>query len=307
MVSFIVPAYKAEKTIKRCLDSILNQQESGIDFEVIVVDDGSKDKTKEIIEKYPAKLKKKINYFWKRNGGVSDARNYGVKKAKGDYIIFVDSDDYINKRLLLDIRKYINKGIELIKWNPMWIYEGELEKIYQPVPDTFESLTGEEGFNRLWYKDPMLCCLWNYCFKKELIMEFPKGMLHEDYATIPLMILRAKTFTHIDKYEYFYVQTDNSIMRGSDETKEKKKLEDYLVHTDNLLKQIKEENVSEYTKENMGILCANALLVSYKGIVHGNNMKFFKEELKKRKISKLILPRDFKQLVKRNLIRIKFA
>ena len=306
MVSFIVPAYKAEKTIKRCLDSIVNQQESGVDFEVIVVDDGSKDKTKEIIEKYPAKQRKLINYFWKKNGGVSDARNYGVKKAKGDYIIFVDSDDYISKRLLLDIRKYINKRVDLIKWNPMWIYEGELDRVQQPIPDTFEGITGEDGFNRLWYKDPMMCCAWNYCIKRNLVMEFPVGRYHEDYATTPLMMLKAKTFTHIDKYEYYYVQTDDSIMRSSDEEKEKKKLEDYLVNTDNLLEKVKEEKVSDYTKENMGIYCANSLLTAYKGIVNDTNMKFFKAELKKRKIYKLILPRNFKQLLKRNLIRFKF-
>ena len=102
MISFIVPAYNATKTIKKCLDSLLNQSNTKLDYEIIVVDDGSTDDTAELIkEKYGASLLNgQLRLYSKENGGLSDARNFGVTKASGDYYIFVDSDDFVENTLL---------------------------------------------------------------------------------------------------------------------------------------------------------------------------------------------------------------
>ena len=87
-VSFIVPVYNGEKTIERCIKSLLNQEENDINYEIIVVNDGSNDKTKDILEKYSNEIKI-VN---KKNGGLSDARNVGMKEAKGEYFIFVENE-----------------------------------------------------------------------------------------------------------------------------------------------------------------------------------------------------------------------
>ena len=97
LVSVIVPCYNGEKDIERCLNSIVNQTYKKI--EVIVVDDGSKDNSKELIKEYVNNYPN-VNYYYKKNGGLSSARNFGLKKATGDYIAFVDSDDYIDLKML---------------------------------------------------------------------------------------------------------------------------------------------------------------------------------------------------------------
>ena len=236
MISFIIPAYNAGKTIGRTINSIINQEGTSENYEIIVVDDGSDDDLKERVEEF--KNDKRIKYFYKDNTGVSDTRNYGVNQAIGEYIIFVDSDDYISKTLLKDIEPYINQNIDLIKWKPIFVDEnGNILK--KEESNTFNKVSGEKGFNLLFGKDNLIDCLWNYAIKKELILEFPKGMYHEDFATMPLMILKAKTMVSINKYEYYYVQSQNSIMRNKNEEMERKKLQDKLVHFDNLLKESK--------------------------------------------------------------------
>ena len=103
--SFIVPVYNTEKYLKKCLDSLVNQTYK--DFEIIVVNDGSTDKSSNIISKYQKKYKN-IIVIDKENEGLSMARNRGVQKSSGKYIIFVDSDDYVSNKLLEEVDKKID-------------------------------------------------------------------------------------------------------------------------------------------------------------------------------------------------------
>ena len=153
MISFIVPAYNAKKTIKKCLESLLNQSNTKLDYEIIVVDDGSTDDTAELIkEKFgESLLNGKIRLYSKENGGIADTRNFGVSKASGDYIIFVDSDDFVEHTLLHDIEQYITNGVELIKWKANITYKeaGDYIDKSQEICPTFDLCIGEEGFNKL--------------------------------------------------------------------------------------------------------------------------------------------------------------
>lgn len=97
-ISVIIPVYNTEKYIDKCINSVLQQD---LETEIIVVNDGSTDNSKKIIEKY----KDKIIYLEKENGGLSDARNYGLKYATGEYVAFLDSDDFIEKGFIFKIRK----------------------------------------------------------------------------------------------------------------------------------------------------------------------------------------------------------
>ena len=96
-VSVIVPVYNVEAYLDKCLNSLVNQTLKEI--EIIVVNDGSKDNSEKIIEKYKEKYPEKIKYYKKENGGLSSARNYGLKYAIGEYVAFVDSDDYVDLKM----------------------------------------------------------------------------------------------------------------------------------------------------------------------------------------------------------------
>ena len=105
-VSIIIPVYNGEKYIEKCLASVLDQKYES--KEIIVINDGSTDNTEEILKKYIGK----IRYFKKSNTGLSDTRNFGIGKAHGSYIMFLDSDDYLEKNLLTKLKPYIDKNIE---------------------------------------------------------------------------------------------------------------------------------------------------------------------------------------------------
>ena len=299
MISFIIPTYNSANTIKRAIDSILNQS-TDLEYEIIVVDDGSTDNTEEVVKYY--ENDERIKYYNKDNSGVADTRNYGVKMATGDYIIFVDSDDYISENLLKDVEVYILQETELIKWNVTFVDEKQNE-ILKPESVSFEKVTGEHGFNNLFGIDNLLDCLWNYAIKKELMIEFPSGTYHEDFAIMPLIILNAKSFVSIDKREYFYVQSENSIMREKNSEKTRKKLQDKLKHFDNLIKEVNKMDLQKMTKENFGIYAVNSLLAVVKDL-DGEDKTFYKKELKKRKIWRYIKIRNLKQLLKKCIIAI---
>lgn len=302
MISFIIPTYNAEKTIDNTINSILMQEKSDIEYEIIVVNDGSTDNTDKVMQKFNENTK--VKYFTKENKGVADTRNYGVNKASGEYIIFVDSDDYISKDLLKDIESYIRQGIELIKWNPIFVDENKNE-LTRSTNIVFEDVTGEQGFNLLFGKDNLIDCLWNYAIKKEIMLKFPTGTYHEDFAVMPLIMLKAKSMTAIDKYEYYYVQSKNSIMRNENKDNTIKKLQDKLNHYDNLIKEANNMKLEKVTKENLAIFATNALLVVVPELER-ENKRWFKKGLKTRNIAKNIKVRNFKQLIKRLILEIKY-
>ena len=297
MISVIITAYNAEKTIEKCLNSILDTKYN--DYEIILVNDGSTDNTDKIIELFASD---KIKYYKKENTGVADSRNFGIDKAKGDYITFVDSDDYVSSNYFENIDKYINGGIDIIKRKAIIVKDNKEEKIKGA---TFNVTTGEDAFNKLCFTDKYLDTLWSYIIKKSLFIDnnlyFEKGRFHEDFGLLPLLILKAKKMVSLDDYVYYYVQTDNSIMREKNINKTIKKAKDALYHYDNILNTIKKYNLSEITKENVRIYLTNAILLKVKEL-NGKEQKWYIKELKNRKIYKNIKVRNIKQLIKKILL-----
>ena len=294
MISIIITAYNAEKTIEKCLNSILDTQYN--DYEIILVNDGSTDNTEKIIELFASD---KIKYYKKENTGVADSRNFGIDKAKGDYITFVDSDDYVSSNYFEGIDKYINEGIDIIKRKGIIVNKNNQEKI---KGDTFDITTGEDAFNKLCFTDIYLDTLWSYIIKKSLLIDnnlyFEKDRFHEDFGLLPLLILKANKIVSLDNYVYYYVQTDNSIMRENNIDKTIKKAKDALYHYDNILKTIENYNLSNFTKENVRIYCTNAILLKVKEL-KGKEQKWYIKELKNRKVYKNIKVRNIKQLIKK--------
>jgi len=303
-VSFLIPAYNAGTTINRTLASILNQHPSTLDYEIIVADDGSMDNTKEVVKKYldnPA-----VKYFFKENEGIATTRNFLAEKAEGEYLIYVDSDDYISETLLQDIQGCVKAECDLIKWNPI-IEDEYLKEIDSPKNKIVGIMSGEEAFNKLYGVDPLLESVWNYAIRRDKVLHFPDGAYHEDFATMPLIILGCDKVAILPDSEYYYVQTAYSITRGNDNDLIAKRLKDILTAFDNLLLATKTLPIEKKTKENVAIFGVNSLLSTKRELKRNAEMnEFFTKELKKRHISKYIKVRGVKQLFKKILLAIKY-
>jgi len=302
-ISVIVPIYNAEKYIARCLDTILIGAKDNL--EIVLINDGSTDKSEEIIKTYLGRYKAKIKYIKKENGGVADTRNVGLEKATGDYIIFVDADDYIDKDLFEKLQPYMEKDIEIIKYKAI-IETEEEEQIGQYEGPTFDTTTGEEAFSKLCFEDEMVDALWVYAYKRELFIKnnikFIKNTEHEDFGLIPLIILKAKTFISTDIQGYHYVQSTNSITRNNDYPKTVKKVFDTLIHYDNMIEKIEKYQIGKKAKEDVKIFFTNSIILRINDLKKEDKKRFIKE-IKKRKMYKNIKARNAKQLLKRIILR----
>lgn len=215
-VSVIVPIYKVEKYLNRCVDSILSQTFK--DFEIILVDDGSPDKCGEICEAY-AKKNNNIKVIHKENGGLSDARNAGLEVAAGKYIVFVDSDDYIDSNMI-DIlyRRLVDTGADMTICNYLYVDEDETPmpeyNEFLAIEDTtytgMQVLYGATTKGRIYF---VTAC--NRMYKRELWKDirFPKGKLFEDDHVFHKLCLKCDLVAGVSKPLYFYRQRYGSIVR----------------------------------------------------------------------------------------------
>ena len=303
-VSVIVPVYNVEKYIKKCLDSLISQTLK--DIEIIIVNDGSTDKSQEIINEYVKEYPNLLQSYVKENGGLSDARNFGLEKANGNYICFVDSDDYLDINLLEQLTKYMDLEADMIKYKMVKVNENynEIEKIDGPV---FEELKGEDAFNTLYGRDIMLQPAWLYLYKKSFLDEnnfkYPVGMFHEDFATTALLMVKAKRVVSTNIYGYYYCQSNESITRGNDEEKKLKRSMDMLKHYDSMKEQIENINISERTKENIKIYYTNNIILKVEDL-NSQNKKIYINEIKKRNMLKNIKARNAKQFLKKIILNI---
>lgn len=302
-VSVIVPIYNVERQLRRCLESLINQTNNNI--EIILVNDGSTDNSGKIAKEYSEKYKQKIRYYEKENGGLSDARNYGVKKARGKYISFVDSDDYVNEKLYQHLKKYMEQKYDLIKFKITKVNE-ESQVIDINNSPIFYNKNGEEAYEILYCNDQMTDVAWAYVYEREFFVnyqfEYPKGMYHEDFGLTSLVILQAKKVASTDIDGYYYVQTEKSITRGNAKNAYKRNM-DLFKHYDNMIEKIKKYDISEKSKDNIKIYYTNSIILAVQNL-NGKEKKKYIKEIRKRKIFKNIKIRNIKQLFKRILLNI---
>lgn len=304
-ISIIVPIYNVEKQISRCIESLLKQENENLQIEIILVNDGTKDNSGKIAKEYAEKNRDKIIYLEKENGGLSDARNFGVKYATGTYLAFVDSDDYISENLYSSLIEFMNQKYDLIKIKATRVNENgdEIEENYSPE---FYEATGEKAFDILYRSDKMTEIAWIYIYRTDFFknngFEFAKGLYHEDFGLIPLIILKAKKVASTKVGTYFYVQTQNSITRG-DNSKKIKRAEDLLKHYDNMIKEIEKYDISEKSKQNIKIYFTNCILI-YVNNLQGIYRKNFIKQIKNRKMIKNIKVKNLKQLIKRIILNL---
>lgn len=209
VISVIVPVYNVEKYVSKCLDSILNQTFN--DIEIIVVDDGSTDGSGVICDKY-AQRDKRIKVFHKENGGLSSARNYGIDRAKSDYIGFVDSDDYID----FDMYEVL---LDLILKNDADVSMCRLSDVYPTTKITKDSDTdrfivnNEEAIKIVLEGRINTVSAINKLYKKTLFnkVRYPVGKIAEDAFVIVKLLQQCRRVAITTEKKYYYIHRFDSI------------------------------------------------------------------------------------------------
>ena len=203
-VSVIVPVYNTEKYLRKCLDSLVNQDFS--DYEIVIVNDGSTDNSESIIKEYVSKYDF-IKSFTKENGGLSSARNYGIDKASGNYLAFVDSDDYVESNYLKELYESITKNkSDIAVCEFSYVYsDGNVIRSYSNLNYTDDSL-------KKYLLTPPMAPI--RLFKKELFekIKFKEGIYYEDLELCPKLIKFAKKVSFVDLSLYNYLMRNSSIM-----------------------------------------------------------------------------------------------
>ena len=251
-ISIIVPFYNVENYIEKCLQSLVNQTLE--DIEILLVNDGSQDNSEMIAKQFVEKYPNKIIYLKKENGGLSDARNYAIPYAKGEYIAFLDSDDYVETNMYEEMyNKAKEENLDYVECDFLWEY-----------PDKTLESKGKQYNNKKEMFIHTRVVAWNKLIKREIVqdnhLEFPKGYRYEDveffYKLLPLIHhygIVQKPFIH-------YVQRENSI--SNVQNTRTKEIIDILEHvityykTNNLFGEYEKE--IEYTYARY-ILCSSML------------------------------------------------
>ena len=215
-VSIIVPVYKVEKYLRKCIDSIINQTLK--DIEIILVDDGSPDKCGKICDEYAAK-DTRIKVIHKENGGLSSARNAGMEVAEGEYIGFVDSDDWIESDMYMTLwqkAKDINADLVNCDYfrNNDRIKTNIQKNIVYDKKCIDELLTTSNSNKVLWF-------VWRNIYRRELIndynIHFMEGNVIEDSPFNLLFLLNCNKICSIDSAFYHYIENPDSIMMSKDQ------------------------------------------------------------------------------------------
>ncbi|APF23258.1 glycosyltransferase family 2 protein [Clostridium butyricum] len=317
LVSVIVPVYNVDKYIGECFESLSNQTYSNL--QIIVVDDGSNDNSLNIIESYTNKFNE-IIVLSQKNKGVSEARNLALKYAKGEYVLFVDPDDYLDNTM---IEKLLKKGLEFksdiimcgfclyydtySSKNKVNLYKLEEKNIY-----TAEKIIDEILNQRI------QCHLWNKMFKKELLIKinfkFESGRYIQDMFPVFKAISLSKSISYVNESLYYYRQVPTSTIHKNN----LKLAEDYYYAVDSVIKYInvdkklmvKAESLGTFKNISMLILILqlmnaneytnfkNFKISKYNNLLTGNNCVFNKNLSIKNRIKIVLIKLDIYKLLK---------
>lgn len=276
-ISIIVPVYNTEKHLAKCLETLVNQTID--DIEILVINDGSTDNSDKIVKEFENKYPEKIKSFTKTNGGLSDARNYGIERATGEFIGFVDSDDYVDTdmfKTMYDIAKQEN--LDFVECDFCFKYpnyeKDDIGKQYKDFEDYFV------------YGRVMAC---NKIFKRNIIVEnnilFPINLNYEDIEFFYKFILHIKKSKKIDKVFYYYNQREDSIINTQNS-----KNEDIIRILDNVVNYYKRNNVYGIYISELEYLYTRLLLGS-------SFLRIIK--IKDKKIKAKLLNKNYEELNKK--------
>ncbi|WP_080146745.1 glycosyltransferase family 2 protein [Marinilactibacillus piezotolerans] len=283
LVSIIVPTYNVERYVEECLDSILNQTYSNL--EIIVIDDGSTDATPYLLEPYRSKLSLTLN---KTNQGQGAVRNQGIKAASGEYILFVDSDDWIEPKTVSSlVQKAIQTEADLVRFNGQSFFEGgtaiseEGKYDFSAVLSPDQIYSNEESLVKNQKAYSASPCL--YLVRKDLLEEhrilFPEGILHEDEYFTTQVFLHTKRMCYVDQAYYHRRYRVASTMTEQTPLHKKRSFESYL----KVFKLLENEYQSDQYTEKQKNFLKRQLLSIYNGLQQSKVEPELKKELQKLK------------------------
>ena len=267
-VSIIVPFYNVEGYIEKCLDTLVNQTLE--DIEIILVNDGSIDKSIEIVNKFLRRYPEKLVYLEKGNGGLSDARNYAIPYAKGEYVAFLDSDDYVEKDMYEEMYNLAKKEeSDMVECDFYWEY-----------PDKQKEDIGVIYHDKNEMIEKIRVVAWNKLIKREILekseVRFPKGYRYEDTEFTYKLIPYIEKVSFLKNPCIHYVQREGSISNSQNERT--KEIFDVLDH---VIEYYKEKDIYEkYQKELEYIYVRYAFCSSLLRIVKIKDDKLQKKLLK---------------------------
>lgn len=271
-VSVIVPVYNVEPYLDKCLNTLVNQTLKKI--EIIIVNDGSKDNSEKIIEKYLKKYPEKIKYIKKANGGLSSARNEGLKYASGEYIGFVDSDDYVSLNTFnLMYKKAKEKNFDLVVCNLNYVYESKTKMVSAGLDKDLEN--EDEVKKNIVFLYP---AVWNKLYKKEILdsLKFKEGIWYEDVEFNFRVYPRVKSIGYVDKPLIQYVQRESSISKTID-----KRLFNYLDNFNGLIRYYQDNNLYNKYYFELEYSYVRYLYATFiKQLSYTNDKELFKEGVK---------------------------
>ena len=245
-LSIVVPIYKVEPYLRKCVDSLLNQDLPTEDYEIILVDDGSPDCCGEICDEYVSKYGN-IRVVHRKNGGLSAARNSGIEIAQGKYIQFVDSDDYLEPNVLKTlIEKMERDNLDILRFNYQNVNENyevfEPNKVSKPFVDYRDEIC--DGLTFLNERLGFACYAVQFMLKRDLLSErelfFKEGIHFEDMEWTPRVLLQACRVTSVSLMVYDYYVRVGSITKSTDKAKKQKSLHDRMDLLDAMQQQEKE-------------------------------------------------------------------
>lgn len=210
-ISVIVPIYKVEDYLHRCVESIINQTYTNL--EIILVDDGSPDNCSKICDEY-AEKDSRIKVIHKKNGGLSDARNAGLLIATGEYISFIDSDDYIDINMYKSIITYMEKhDLDIAECGIKHVYSNKIKQD-DKLDKSIHVFNSEDALKELMLERRLHQTVWNKLYKTKLIKNifFEKGKIHEDEFWTYKVFMNAEKIGFLDEYLYYYIHREGSIM-----------------------------------------------------------------------------------------------
>ena len=211
-VSIIVPVYQVESYLRKCLNSLVNQTLQEI--EILIINDGSPDNSHLIIDEFQKKYPLKIKAFSKENGGLSDARNFGLDQATGAFIGFVDSDDEVSNSMFEELYSLaIKHDAEMVICNLQKVDQhGNVTRRLPQIPNMPEKIDLRENFSVFADLSYFAC---NKIFNRNLFenSRFKEGVHFEDIQLIPQLVLKCKTIAQTQNYHYHYLERSDSITK----------------------------------------------------------------------------------------------
>lgn len=293
--SIIIPVYNVEKYLKKCIDSVLNQTYQ--DFEIIIVNDGSTDNSSQILNNY--KDNDKIIIINQSNHGLSYSRNKGVEKSSGEYILFLDSDDYYEIKLLETLNNNTGDSPEIIRFQMQEVKESNITK-YNEIP--IETTTGIEAFKtiRNYHYIETACC---YCYKSSFWkgnnFKYKNNCISEDFGLTPYVIYKANKFKSISYIGYNYFQRENSIINNDDYNKKLKKLKDIFLQANILKEKLKNQPDNE-----LFMSFINSSLIYSITTLNKKDYKKYKKILKQEKCFDYVEDDTIKRKIKKKIMKI---